>query len=97
MGSIDPTLRAYDVKLALLQIHLLPLQARQFRHTQRMAERDQDQGSVAMPVPTYFAGSAHQLLDLLGCEVFARSDVLVPGLLRHLSRKRWLVKVDDLG
>jgi hypothetical protein len=73
----NPVLDAVNVKAALGQFDLLPLQVADLRGPQTVAIGDQDHGRVAMPVAAMLSGAVHQALDLalgeiasLDCQVY---------------------------
>ena len=68
----NPVLDAVNVKAALGQFDLLPLQVADLRGPQTVAVGDQDHGRVAMAVAAMLAGTVHQPLDLALGEVAPR-------------------------
>jgi|SRR6516165_4760919 len=77
MYAGNPALDTVNVKAALGQFDLLPLQVADLRGPQAMAVGHQDHGRVAMPIAAMLAGAVHQALDLalreiasLDCQVY---------------------------
>src|SRR6516164_4936495 len=73
----NPVLDAVNVKAALGQFDLLPLQVADLRGPQTVAVGDQDHGRVAMPIAAVLARAVHQPVDLalgeiasLDCQVY---------------------------
>jgi hypothetical protein len=64
MYAGNPVLDTVNVKAALGQFDLLPLQVADLRGPQTVAIGDQDHGRVAMPVAAMLARAVHQALDL---------------------------------
>ena len=58
-----------NVKAALGQFDLLPLQIADLRGPQTVAISDQDHGRVAMPIAAVLARAVHQALDLVFGEI----------------------------
>src|SRR5262245_13393279 len=77
MHTGNPVLDAVNVKAALGQFDLLPLQVADLRGPQTVAVGDQDHGRVAMPIAAVLARAVHQPVDLalgeiasLDCQVY---------------------------
>src|SRR6516164_4294037 len=77
MYAGNPALDTVNVKAALGQFDLLPLQVADLRGPQTVAIGDQDHGRVAMPIAAVLARAVHQALDLalgeiapLDCQVY---------------------------
>jgi len=77
MYAGNPALDTVNVKAALGQFDLLPLQVADLRGPQAMAVGHQDHGRVAMPIAAMLAGAVHQPLNLalgevapLDCQVY---------------------------
>ena len=77
MHAGNPILDTVNVKAALGQFDLLPLQVADFRGPQTVAIGHQDHGRVAMPVAAVLASAVYQPLDLalrevapLDCQVY---------------------------
>jgi len=73
----NPILDTVNVKAALGQLDLLPLQVAHLGGPQAVAIGDQDHGRVAMPIAAVLARAVHQALDLalgeiasLDCQVY---------------------------
>src|SRR6516162_5086849 len=73
----NPVLDAVNVKAALGQFDLLPLQVADLRGPQTVAIGGQDHGRVAMPIAAVLTRAVHQALDLalgeiapLDCQVY---------------------------
>src|SRR5262249_7296635 len=64
MYAGNPVLDTVNVKAALGQFDLLPLQVADLRGPQTVAIGDQDHGRVAMPLAAMLSGAVHQPLDL---------------------------------
>ena len=64
MYAEDPVLNTVNVKAALGQFDLLPLQVAHLGGPQTVAIGDQDHGRVAMPIAAVLARTVHQALDL---------------------------------
>src|SRR5262245_12782464 len=56
----NPVLDAVNVKAALGQLDLLPLQVADLRRPQAMAVGDQDHGRIPMPVAAMLSGAVHR-------------------------------------
>jgi len=65
----NPILDTVNVKAALGQFDLLPLQIADLRGPQTVAISDQDHGRVAMPIAAVLARAVHQALDLVFGEI----------------------------
>ena len=59
MYAGNPVLDTVNVKAALGQFDLLPLQVADLGGPQAMAVGDQDHGRVAMPITAMLAGAVH--------------------------------------
>src|SRR6516164_2417063 len=77
MYARNPVLDTVNVKAALGQFDLLPLQVADLRGPQTVAIGDQDHGRVAMSIAAVLARAVHQALDLalgeiasLDCQVY---------------------------
>jgi len=77
MYAGNPVLDAVNVKAALRQFDLLPLQVADLGGPQTVAVGDQDHGRVAMPIAVVLTRAVHQALDLalgeiasLDCQVY---------------------------
>jgi hypothetical protein len=64
MHAGNPVLDAVNVKAALGQFDLLPLQVADLRCSKTVSIGDQDHGRVAMPIAAMLSGAVHQALDL---------------------------------
>ena len=69
MHAGNPILDTVNVKAALGQFDLLPLQIADLRGPQTVAISDQDHGRVAMPIAAVLARAVHQALDLVFGEI----------------------------
>src|SRR5215831_6888913 len=77
MHTGNAVLDAVNVKAALGQFDLLPLQVADLRGPQTVAVGDQDHGRIAMPIAAVLARAVHQPVDLalgeiasLDCQVY---------------------------
>src|SRR5262245_52341353 len=90
MDARGASLGPADVQPALVEFDLMPLEAADFAGSQPMAIGDQDHGGVAVTMPTHFAGSIHELLNLalgqvatLDCEAFDGWCAVIGYLICH--------------
>ena len=77
MYAGNPVLDTVNVKAALGELDLLPLQVAHLGGAQAMAVGHQDHGRVAMPIAAMLSGAVHQPLNLalgevapLDCQVY---------------------------
>jgi hypothetical protein len=75
--DVTPVLRAGDVKVPELEIHLVPAQRHELAHAQPMSIRQQYQRGIPVAVPAQPAGSGHELLNLVGRQVLPAAAVAV--------------------
>jgi len=72
MYAGNPVLDTVNVKAALGQFDLLPLQVAHLGGPQTVAVGHQDHGRIAMAVAAMLAGAVHQPLDLTLGEIASR-------------------------